>query len=84
MPDQKTCYLSDDSKGGAVQPKFVATNAGDLSAGTLYAAKLTQASPHHTYTTRRSSVYSSVCAIRKTEQKVLSTPQASHNCCKGC
>ena len=40
-PDQKTVYFGDD---GTDKPfyKFVATNAGDLSAGTLYAAKLTQ------------------------------------------
>ncbi|MCH2107751.1 MAG: DUF839 domain-containing protein [Polyangiaceae bacterium] len=41
MPDQKTVYLSQDSTNG-VFFKFVATTAGDLSAGTLYAAKVTQ------------------------------------------
>ena len=41
MPDEKTVYLSQDSTNG-VFFKFVATTAGDLSAGTLYAAKLTQ------------------------------------------
>lgn len=41
MPDRKTVYLTDDgSKKGFF--KFVATTAGDLSAGTLYAAKVTQ------------------------------------------
>ena len=41
MPDEKTVYLSDD---GGYRPffKFVADNAGDLSSGTLYAAKVTQ------------------------------------------
>lgn len=41
MPDQRTVYLSQDSTDG-VFFKFVADVAGDLSAGTLYAAKLTQ------------------------------------------
>ncbi|BFM11245.1 hypothetical protein R50072_13980 [Simiduia litorea] len=41
MPDQKTVYLTDDGTNKAFY-KFVATNAGDLSAGTLYAAKVTQ------------------------------------------
>ncbi len=41
MPDKKTVYLTDDgSKKGFY--KFVADTAGDLSAGTLYAAKVTQ------------------------------------------
>lgn len=41
MPDRKTVYLSqDDSRG--VLFKFVADNPGDLSAGTLYAARLQQ------------------------------------------
>jgi hypothetical protein len=44
MPDQKTCYNSDDSRG-AVQTKFVADKAANLSSGSLYAARLTQASP---------------------------------------
>lgn len=41
MPDQKTAYTTSDGTG---QPfyKFVADTAGDLSSGTLYAAKLTQ------------------------------------------
>lgn len=43
MPDQKTVFLSDDG-GGVVFFKFVADTAGDLSAGTLYAAKVTQTS----------------------------------------
>ena len=52
MPDMKTVYMSDDDSGkyntkfntasGGVLFKFVADIKGDLSAGTLYAAKLTQ------------------------------------------
>ncbi|MCP4317235.1 MAG: DUF839 domain-containing protein [Hyphomicrobiales bacterium] len=53
MPDNKTVYMTDDDSAvyahkeyntasGGVFFKFVADNAGDLSAGTLYAAKLTQ------------------------------------------
>jgi uncharacterized protein len=41
MPDEKTVYLSDDGTGG-VFFKFVADQPGDLSSGTLYAAKMTQ------------------------------------------
>lgn len=41
MPDQKTAYLSDDGTD-VVFYKFVADKAGDLSAGTLYAAKMMQ------------------------------------------
>ena len=41
MPDKRTVYLSDDGYG-TVLFKFVANTAGDLSSGTLYAAKLTQ------------------------------------------
>ena len=41
MPDERTVYLSDDEYG-TVLFKFVADTAGDLSAGTLYAAKVTQ------------------------------------------
>jgi secreted PhoX family phosphatase len=41
MPDWKTVYTTDDGSNKAFY-KFVATNAGDLSEGTLYAAKLTQ------------------------------------------
>ena len=41
MPDWKTVYTTDDGTNKAFY-KFVATTAGDLSAGTLYAAKLTQ------------------------------------------
>ncbi|MFW2371986.1 MAG: alkaline phosphatase PhoX [Gammaproteobacteria bacterium] len=41
MPDNKTVYLSDDGSN-VVFFKFVADIAGDLSAGTLYAAKVTQ------------------------------------------
>ncbi|MCF6283151.1 MAG: DUF839 domain-containing protein [Candidatus Polarisedimenticolaceae bacterium] len=43
MPDQKTVFLSDDGTG-VVFFKFVADAAGDMSAGTLYAAKITQTS----------------------------------------
>lgn len=41
MPDGKTVYLSQDDTGG-VFFKFVADTAEDLSAGTLYGAKLVQ------------------------------------------
>ncbi len=41
MPDSKTAYFGDDGTN-RVLFKFVATNAGDLSEGTLYAAKVTQ------------------------------------------
>jgi secreted PhoX family phosphatase len=41
MPDQKTVLMGDDYVGGAFY-MFIANTAGDLSAGTLYAAKLTQ------------------------------------------
>lgn len=41
MPDNKTVYMSDDGTG-VVFYKFIADKAGDLSAGTLYAAKITQ------------------------------------------
>jgi secreted PhoX family phosphatase len=41
MPDQRTVYLSQDSTNGVLY-KFVADNPGDLTTGTLYAAKLTQ------------------------------------------
>lgn len=60
MPDNKTLYMTDDdsavysdkkynSASGGVLFKFVADNAGDLSSGTLFAAKLSQdkeANPH--------------------------------------
>jgi secreted PhoX family phosphatase len=53
MPDMRTLYMSDDDSAvygdkvyntasGGVLFKFVADVAGDLSAGTLYAAKMTQ------------------------------------------
>lgn len=53
MPDNKTLYMTDDDSAvysdktyntasGGVFFKFVADTAGDLSAGTLYAAKMTQ------------------------------------------
>ncbi|NND92749.1 MAG: DUF839 domain-containing protein [Granulosicoccus sp.] len=53
MPDMKTVYMSDDDSAaysdskyntasGGVLFKFVARQKGDLSAGTLYAAKLVQ------------------------------------------
>lgn len=41
MPDWKTVYTTDDGTNKAFY-KFIATTAGDLSEGTLYAAKLTQ------------------------------------------
>lgn len=41
MPDEKTVYLTDDGEFKGFY-KFVADIAGDLSAGTLYAAKVTQ------------------------------------------
>ena len=41
MPDRRTVYLSDDGTG-TNQFRFVADEAGDLSAGTLYAARLAQ------------------------------------------
>jgi secreted PhoX family phosphatase len=41
MPDQKTVYLTDDGTNKAFY-KFIADTEGDLSAGTLYAAKLVQ------------------------------------------
>jgi len=41
MPDQRTVYLSQDNTDGVFY-KFIADTAGDLSAGTLYAAALTQ------------------------------------------
>lgn len=41
MPDQKTVYLTDDGTDKGFY-KFIADKAGDLTAGTLYAAKLTQ------------------------------------------
>jgi len=41
MPDQKTVYLTDDGSRKGFY-KFVADEAGDLTAGTLYAAKIMQ------------------------------------------
>ncbi len=41
MPDGKTAYFGDDGTDRILY-KFVADTAGDLSAGTLYAAKVTQ------------------------------------------
>ncbi len=41
MPDNKTAYFGDDGTD-VVFFKFVADEAGDLNAGTLYAAKVTQ------------------------------------------
>ncbi len=43
MPDNKTVYLTDDGQNTGLF-MYVATTAGDLSAGTLYAAKWTQTS----------------------------------------
>ncbi len=53
MPDKRTVYMTDDDSGayasdtynsasGGVLFKFVADTEGDLSSGTLFAAKLTQ------------------------------------------
>ena len=41
LGDERTVYLTDDYEGGVLY-KFVADEAGDLSAGTLYASKLEQ------------------------------------------
>ena len=41
MPDRKTVYLTDDGSNKGFF-KFVADTAGDLSSGTLYAAKVAQ------------------------------------------
>ena len=41
MPDGKTVYLTDDGSNKGFY-KFIADTAGDLTAGTLYAAKVTQ------------------------------------------
>lgn len=41
MPDQRTVFLSDDGTG-TILFKFIADTAGDMSSGTLYAAKVTQ------------------------------------------
>lgn len=41
MPDQKTAYFGDDGTDRVLY-KFIADKAGDLSAGTLYAAKIKQ------------------------------------------
>jgi uncharacterized protein len=43
MPDQKTVYTNDDGSG-KVFLRYVMTTPGDLSCGTLYAAKATQTS----------------------------------------
>jgi secreted PhoX family phosphatase len=43
MPDNKTVLMGDDATSGGIF-MFVAAVAGDLSSGTLYAAKLTQTS----------------------------------------
>jgi uncharacterized protein len=43
MPDNKTTYISDDGTNTGMF-RFVADKAGDLSAGTLYAAKWSQTS----------------------------------------
>lgn len=43
MPDERTAYLSDDGTNGGLY-MFVADAAGDLSHGTLYAAKWVQTS----------------------------------------
>jgi secreted PhoX family phosphatase len=41
MPDEKTVYLTDDGSGAGFF-KFIADEAGDLTAGTLYAARAHQ------------------------------------------
>jgi hypothetical protein len=41
MPDMKTVYSGDDGTG-VILAKYVADKPKDLSAGTLYAAKITQ------------------------------------------
>ncbi len=43
MPDQRTAYMTDDGTNDGFY-RFVADYAGDLSSGTLYAAKFTQTS----------------------------------------
>ena len=50
MPDEKTVYLTDDGYD-TVLFKFVADVAGDLSAGTLYGAKVTQDNSRDSATT---------------------------------
>ncbi|HIG38871.1 MAG TPA: DUF839 domain-containing protein [Candidatus Poseidoniales archaeon] len=50
MPDERTVYLSDDGYD-TVLFKFIANTVGDLSAGTLYAAKVTQDSGSNSATT---------------------------------
>ena len=50
MPDNKTVYLSDDGYD-TVLYKFIADTAGDLTKGTLYAAKLTQDATYDSSTT---------------------------------
>jgi hypothetical protein len=50
MPDERTVYFGHDGTD-RVLSKFVANEAGDLSAGTLYAAKVTQTGdPNGEYT----------------------------------
>lgn len=44
MPDEKTVYMSDDGTNVGLY-MFIADNPGDLTAGTLYAAKWNQTSP---------------------------------------
>ena len=44
MPDQKTVLMGNDSTNAGIF-MFIADNAKDLSAGTLYAAKINQRSP---------------------------------------
>jgi secreted PhoX family phosphatase len=41
MPDSQTVYFGDDGTDRVLY-KFTAAKAGDLSEGTLYAAKITQ------------------------------------------
>jgi secreted PhoX family phosphatase len=49
MPDEQTVYFGDDGTDRVLY-KFIADNAADLSAGTLYAAKVTQAGEALDYT----------------------------------
>jgi secreted PhoX family phosphatase len=44
MPDRKTVYMTDDGTNDSLQ-MFIATTAGDLSSGKLYAARWFQTSP---------------------------------------
>lgn len=56
MPDRKTVYLSDDGSRVGLY-RYEADVAGDLSAGTLYAAKWNQTSTYYTQQTNVSTEY---------------------------